>query len=491
MKKLIAFSIVFAILSGAVFAADEAEETSYVPITITGGATATFIPFGIVDPADTTITTDTETLLPVAGLGKADGDRDAGIELQLNVAGALENGKAGFLFQWRPHYSGGFGFTSYIGDNAELWFKPLDWIRIDAGKFVNNSIRGRLGNGAWFGDFTIPRPGEGDIFANFDAKMGMMLSVTPEAVDGLGVYVLVNSMTTLFSRTRPTPTSSPALTSDGALTWTAARRAEYVYENTQAAVSYALPNIGLARVQYVGADPSATIRKNEDRYLPTSYWGISAPKFEAAFAYTGMTGLTVDVGGKIYLPFDDVGYPHENVLGSNTEKAAAATDESNYGWGSYISPQGKYQAPFVAALGVKYELDPLTLSLLVDGKFAGYGESPNGNKLELGPEIRGWLTANYKLNDTFTAQAEGGVVYAGETKYKQSGADARTVGSDALLYGFGAGLQTTFGTDCTIRVGATFTSGNGMGVDSSGNAKSKALPIASSFSVPVIMSVAF
>jgi hypothetical protein len=66
------------------------------------------------------------------------------------------------------------------------------------------------------------------------------------------------------------------------------------------------------------------------------------------------------------------------------------------------------------------------------------------------------------------------------------------IGSDALLYGFGAGLQTTLADNCTIRVGATFTSGKGMGVSyTTTDAKSVTLPLASSFAVPVIMSVSF
>ncbi|MDR1128039.1 MAG: hypothetical protein LBL20_01905 [Treponema sp.] len=503
MKKALVVLLILAVAGGA-FAQE---------VTVTGGGAAQFSPFGIVDPDDTTTTTDTDGLLPVAGFGKPDGDREAGIELQLNVAGTLESGRAGFLIQLRPQYNGGFGANLFVGDNAELWFKPLDWIRVDAGRFVNNDIRGRLGSGAWFGDFLIPRGGEGDIFQNFDAKLGVMASVKPAAIEGLGVYALVNSIT-LYGRENNT------------LTWVPLRRAEYVYENTQAAVSYALSGIGLARVQYVGAAPSATERTTyttttvltipnpntpgeeiistttttpslgTDRYLPTAMWSITAPYFGAAFAFTGVTGLTVDVGGRFYLPFDDITWPHESGLGANNLPAAGTGTQ--YGW-SGVGRDGKYQAPHWAALGVQYQLLPITLYLRFDVKFGGYGEGEVGTtttKLELGPEIRGWLTANYKINDTFSAQAEGGIVYAGESKATRTGTgidDSWTAGSDAFLYGFGLGLQTSFSASSYVRIGATFTSGKGMGVSSNPavDAESRVLGYASSFNVPIIMQVSF
>jgi hypothetical protein len=243
-------------------------------------------------------------------------------------------------------------------------------------------------------------------------------------------------------------------------------------------------------------------------------WGISAPYFGAAFAYTGLSGigLTIDVGGRFYLPFDDVTL-HEKDLGQNNAPSAPAG--THYGWGGFtINSDGKYQAPHQASLGVKFELSPVTLYLLFNAKFAGYGEdtisATSGGttttteaKLELGPEIRGWLTANYKINDTFSAQAEGGMIYAGESDYtiktKLSGVTTGSsslswvAGSDAFLYGFGLGLQTTFVPGCWVRVGATFTSGLGMGVSgtSTVDAESRALPVASSFNVPITMQVSF
>jgi hypothetical protein len=483
MKKALVVLLILAVAGGA-----------FAQVTVSGGVAAQFSPIGVIDPVETSNTQDTETLLPVAGFGKVDGDRNAGVELQLNVAGTLESGQAGFLIQLRPKYTGGFGGTLYVGDNAELWFKPLDWIRIDAGRFSIHDIRGRMASGHWFGDFTIPRAGENDIFQTFDGKLAVLASVKPEVIDGLGIYLMYNNVD-LYSRN-----------ANGTLTWTPTRRAEYVYENIQTAISYALSDIGLARVQYVGAAPSASSRLNNDRYLPTGMWSITAPRFEAAFALTAISGLTLDLGVKFYVPFSGVTWPHESVLGSNDNASwPAPPADTQYGFGIGSSAaDGKYQAPHMVAVGVKYELLPITLFFRFDAKFLGYGEesiSSSGvvvgnGKLDLGSEMRAWLTANYKINDTFSAQAEGGIVYADKSKATVSTvgvSQSWTIGSDAFLYGFGLGLQTTFATDCWIRVGATFTSGKGMGISINPleDAANRALPYASSFSIPILMQVSF
>jgi hypothetical protein len=156
-----------------------------------------------------------------------------------------------------------------------------------------------MGNGAWFGDYTISRAGESNIFTNFDANNAVMLTAKP--IDGLSVYALLNKITKYGAKTKNTVTPD--------------QPAELVWENIQFAAAYAIPDIGLVRAQYVGAHPGDN----------------SNGKFELAFAYTGMEGLTVDVGGKFMLPFEDV----DPVV------------------------KGKYTPGAEAALGAKYAAGPL------------------------------------------------------------------------------------------------------------------------------------
>jgi hypothetical protein len=428
MKKFIAFSIVFTLLSAAVFA----------DITVSGGVGLSFIPIGAIIPPGNG---DTEL---VAGFGRGGG---VATEMKLDLTGVSENGKAGFQLQWRPKINGSAVFANEIGDNAKLWVKPLDWIQIDAGRFVNNDIRGRMSSGAWFGDYTIPRPGEGDIFSNFDGKAAAMLSLKPAALDGLGVYVLINSMADTYA-------DYP--------NWGASKGIGYVYENLQAAVSYAIPNIGLARVQYVGAHPAATV--DASKILPREIYSVTAPQIQAAFAFTGVPNLTVDVGGKYSLPVTDP---------KTVETSLGADDGQEF--------KGTFRAPVAVGLGIKYVIANLTATVIVDGKFAGsYEPDPSPDAVEIGIELRPWLTVNYKINDTFTAQAEGGIVYTGDSEQGSA-----VVATGGVRYGFGAALQTTFASDCTLRTGITYAGGEGAQQGAS------ARELSGIFSVPFIFSVSF
>jgi hypothetical protein len=426
MKRFIAFSTLFALLSVAVFA----------EITVTGGASLSFVPIGAIIP-------DGEDAEIVAGLGRNGG---VNTNMDLNFTGVSENDKAGFKFELRPKVLGGALDVLEVGA-ADLWIKPVDWIQIDVGKFGNGDIEGRMGAGAWFGDYTISRPGEGSIFNNFDGKAAVLASLKPTAVEGLGVYLLINNMASTYASYSGT--------------WGASKGIGYIYENLQAAVSYAIPNIGLVRAQYKGAHPG--IADTPGTLLPSSIWGITAPQIQAAFAFTGVSNLTIDVGGKYSLPVED-----------------PKTVETTLGADNGTETKGTFKAPIEAGLGVKYIAGNLTATVMVDGKFAGSYELQNIQAVELGIEIRPWLTVNYKINDTFTAQAEGGIVYAGDSE--QNGA---VVAAGGVRYGFAAGLQTTIAPSCTLRSGVTYAGGEAV------QAGTTAQKLDGVLSVPLIFSVSF
>jgi hypothetical protein len=305
----------------------------------------------------------------------------------------------------------------------------------------------------------------------------------PAAVDGLGVYLLINTMADTYTNWNP---------------WGASKGIAYVYENTQAAVSYAIPNIGLARLQYKGAHPALTLNsgaaqrdeswvlnpdgtithiaaRNETApgLLPSGIWSITAPEIQFAFAFTGVPNLTVDVGVKYPLPVSDP---------KTVEKSLGADDGTE--------TLGSFQAPISAALGVKYVAGNLTATIIADGKFAGsydrdvVSPAPDPDAIKLGMEIRPWVTVQYKINDTFTAQAEGGIVFAGESKQGDN-----VVASGAVRYGFGAAVQTTFAPSCTLRSGITYAGGKAVGYD--GGVDPEAVKLPGVFSVPLVFGVSF
>jgi hypothetical protein len=195
-----------------------------------------------------------------------------------------------------------------------------------------------------------------------------------------------------------------------------------------------------------------------------------APEVQFAFAFTGVANLTVDVGVKYPLPVSD---PESiPVLGLDSNNKFP----------------GSFQAPISAALGVKYVAGNLTATVIADGKFAGSYE-PDGipDPVKIGMEIRPWVTIQYKINDTFTAQGEGGIVFAGETKMGDI-----VVASSGMRYGFGAGVQTTFAPSCTLRAGVTYAGGERIGYNlTTFAADPDPVKLNGVFSVPLIFGVSF
>jgi hypothetical protein len=443
MKKLLAFSIVFVLVCATVFA----------EVAVTAGASMSFVPVGVLLPDSDDPNGDDPEF--VAGFGRIYGNVT---ELQVNVTGSTDNGKAGFLFQWRPKVNGATLSASELGDNAMIWYKPLDWIKIDAGRFRIADLRGKVGNNTWFGDNTISRADEDAIFQRFDGSAAVLLEVKPEAVSGLSVYAHVNKMDETYNNPKINNTT------------VATRSAEYVWENTQFAVGYELPNIGLFRAQFVGAHPAVDFDLQNGTFS-----GLDNSRVELAFAYTGLAGLTLDVGGGFYLPFEDA---------KNAPK-------------SYLTPatplaEGKFSPGFKAGLGVKYAADPLTVNLILGGTFAQTWEdeiSGQDVKATLGFRLRPYLTVAYKLNDTFTAQLEGGVDFVGDTKVDAGNAGDWT-GDGAMNYGFGLGLQTTFAPSCTIRAGLTYAGGEAPG-DLPVQIDTKSKPLTGAFQIPIVFAVAF
>jgi hypothetical protein len=279
----------------------------------------------------------------------------------------------------------------------------------------------------------------------------------PTAVEGLGIYAAVKNIN---YKDNTTTSSASTAARDG--TWGVNRGISYVYENTQAAVSYAIPNIGLVRAQYVGAHPA--VSTSATAVLPSGLWAITAPQIQAAFAFTGVPNLTIDVGGKYSLPVTD----------PKAEETALGLDDG-------AETKGTFKAPIAAGLGVKYVAGSLTAYFIVDGKFAGSYKPDGTEAIDLGIEVRPWVTVNYKLNDTFTVQGEGGIVYAGDSEQ-----DGHVVAAGGVRYGFGAYLQANIGSSSYyVRTGANYSGGEGAQIGTD------AKKLNGIFNVPVLFSVTF
>ena len=227
---------------------------------------------------------------PVASTGE---DIIAGVEnswgwgartARININGTSEDGKAGFVMGVYNDFESGLG----QGDDAYLWVKPVDTVKVSVGKFDSptNGLRGDFcyGSWNWLRPFNWVRDGEG---LTFDGiwRSGMMLEADP--MEGLHAFAVI-------------PMSSSY------------KSAEEVYRNIQVGFGYAIEGVGKLKAQFIG-DYSYTTKdsKTGDYYLDASSGEIerksvaydkdqdkTTGQIGVAFDITAIENLYVTVGAR-------------------------------------------------------------------------------------------------------------------------------------------------------------------------------------------------
>ena len=216
---------------------------------------------------------------PVASTGE---DIIAGVEnswgwgartARININGTSEDGKAGFVMGVYNDFESGLG----QGDDAYLWVKPVDTVKVSVGKFDSptNGLRGDFTYGSW----NWLRPGnwayDGEGLT-FDGiwRSGMMLEADP--IEGLHAFAVI-------------PMSSSYAS------------AEEVYRNSQVGFGYAIEGVGKLKAQFIG-DYSYTTKKDDgkkDEDATTGQIGV-------AFDITAIENLYVTVGARFGIADKDV-----------------------------------------------------------------------------------------------------------------------------------------------------------------------------------------
>ena len=167
---------------------------------------------------------------PVASTGK---DVIAGVEnswgwgartARININGTSEDGKAGFVMGVYNDFESGLG----QGDDAYLWVKPVDMVKISVGKFDSptNGLRGDFcyGSWNWLRPFNWAYDGEG---LTFDGIWRSGLMVEADPMDGLHAFAVI-PMSASYAK------------------------AEDVYKNIQAGFGYTIEGVGRFKAQYIG-----------------------------------------------------------------------------------------------------------------------------------------------------------------------------------------------------------------------------------------------
>ena len=216
---------------------------------------------------------------PVASTGK---DVIAGVEnswgwgartARININGTSEDGKAGFVMGVYNDFESGLG----QGDDAYLWVKPVDTVKVSVGKFDSptNGLRGDFcyGSWNWLRPFNWVRDGEG---LTFDGIWRSGLMVEADPMDGLHAFAVI-------------PMSSSY------------KSAEETYRNIQVGFGYTIEGVGKLKAQFIG-DYGYTTKKKTDGYELDKYTSTGVLTKEKEVAYdkdqdktTGQIGVAFDI----------------------------------------------------------------------------------------------------------------------------------------------------------------------------------------------------
>ena len=217
---------------------------------------------------------------PVASTGE---DIIAGVEnswgwgartARININGTSEDGKAGFVMGVYNDFESGLG----QGDDAYLWVKPVDTVKVSVGKFDSptNGLRGDFcyGSWNWLRPFNWAYDGEG---LTFDGIWRSGLMVEADPMDGLHAFAVI-------------PMSSSY------------KSAEEVYRNIQVGFGYAIEGVGKLKAQFIG-DYSYTTKdtKKKDGYIFNTETGLAKDNEVTVTgkkdkdATTGQIGVAFDI----------------------------------------------------------------------------------------------------------------------------------------------------------------------------------------------------
>ena len=299
MKKLLVLVNIFFLTAGALFA----------DFYFSGGGRAVLTTFGIrfgsyiADPGLTGTKIHEREVLFGTTIGTENTYNNNGPEVYLSFRAASPNGIFGM--------AGGVALDSnaqriIFPANAKVWVQPLSWLKITMGRFEEDDLRYKIGApGSGFGNYEVyvraSQHDENAIFSRFKSNgFGTHITLTP--IEGLYVGAAFGSVTNSRSFT--------AISEDGALN---------VLKNAQIGTGYKIPNIGFARVQWIGELPFTSFedfqagRSNEYRndikninngtyqFLARDEWLANAAAVQGAFQLTAIQGLNVDIGISIPL----------------------------------------------------------------------------------------------------------------------------------------------------------------------------------------------
>ncbi len=374
--------------------------------------------------------------------------------ISFSVHGIAPSKNIGFDIDFDFGYNVLNGNYNIVGDNAKAWVNPLglilpsefNMLKLVAGRFHEDELRGQIG-ATEFGSWILPNGSkdEDNIFTRFKASAGAYVRLEPlkwldSTWNGLTLHMAFGSNTigafgnglraplnlynneanntnlgANFSYDQWGENDGPRLTS-----------AKDVFRAGQYAVGYRVPDVGLARFQFIGRNrnvfriPSigtSGITKDEEKQLVVGIDRGNAQKntdiIEFAFLYDGLPGLKIDAGVK--LPLED-----------KTKNSIAVIDDVFTGRTHHVitdnlkSHEYTIQLARVISVGANWTpsfLEALNIQTRLDYSFGAKIERDDKQTIkEDGAIFNFWLTPSYKVLDALSLGVDFGMEIKQEDK---------------------------------------------------------------------------
>ena len=487
MKKVIVVLLLLAMIAGGLFAQDAPA------LTLSGKVDTYFVPFQYIDR-------DGVDSLMATGMGRDVGD-GTGLRSRFFIEGKTD--VVGLKIQLQFYPNPGTGNPIRFDDNVMVWWKPFPQLELDAGKYVNDTFRGKIGDN-WLRKYGVGCYNNDAIFSRFHSS-GIDIGGSGD----LGFLALFNfgdfKAGINLPRLKPFTTSINTLSGNGIGGGGAGQNQDYeavdfdngdgefgrVWQRIQIAAGYNIQDIGFFRAQFVGANPSISgLTKTNAGTIsfitdPNDFAGVrvTGPRIEAAFQLTAVQGLTLDFGGKFVLPVNESQVKVWDLV------ANPVTGDPEWVKGALAA--GTYKAPVQIGLGANYVLDALTIGGRVDTNFGGGADIDEAvagandgisTTLKQGFELNIHLWPTYNLG-FMTLGLDVGFAMRGDTTRETLGVKTTTVNGNQ--FGGGIYAQKVIGA-CTIRGGLAFSASTKVGEAGTKDVKSDTI-----FSIPVTFDYTF
>ncbi|HCC37881.1 MAG TPA: hypothetical protein DEQ14_09840 [Treponema sp.] len=336
-----------------------------------------------------------------------------------------------------------------VGDNASVWVRPFPFLKLTVGKFVEDELRGLLAN-TEFTSWLTPNNGKGEdaLFSRFLASSGAHISISPlfwldSEWNGLTIQAAVGSNAgSYFSMERANRNVIDQDMAD-------------VYKAIQIGLGYKIPDIGFARVQFIGNN-RAQLRYNDNGLLVGTKlmeglgFNRDADVIEASFRFTMIDDLTVEAGVKIPLEFTTDAsaevYPAlARVVGDAIEFNAPVMNTDRM--------EATIQLPYSFALGAIWEPGDFRIFGRADIEMGKHSIRKDLDEYFFAPVFDFWLVPSYNIFENFTVGLDFGMEYHGmDVKDSLQRGREELEGSDYFDMGFGPWVEYNVGGG-TIKTG--------------------------------------